>query len=106
MSNPATFYRWDGTDLVLTVRVQPGASRDAIVGPREGALAVRLTAPPIEGRANARLVKLLSKAFGVSQGQVELLHGERGRHKAIRIKCPRSLPADIPGPLPGDSGAG
>lgn len=100
------FYRWDGSDLVLTVRVQPGASRDAIVGPRKGALAVRLTSPPIEGRANAHLVKLLSKAFGVSQGQIELLRGERGRNKAIRIRCPRSLPPHIPGPLPGDTGTG
>jgi hypothetical protein len=68
------------------VRVQPRASRDAIAGEREGALALRLTAPPVEGQANAALARLLGKTLGVPPSAVRLVRGASGRDKLVRIE--------------------
>jgi len=90
------FYRWEGDSLTLSIRVQPRASRDEIVGPHGDSLKVRITAPPVDGRANAHLVKYLAKAFGVPRARVTLLGGESGRDKRLRIDAPSRLPACIP----------
>jgi len=88
------WYRWEGEALLLTLRVQPRASRDEIVGPHGESLKVRITAPPVEGKANAHLLKFLAKAFGVSRAAVELLGGESAREKRVRIVRPAKLPAE------------
>jgi uncharacterized protein (TIGR00251 family) len=77
--------REDGGGVTLRVRVQPRASRDAVGGRREGALLVRLTAPPVEGAANEALSRLLGQALGVPPSRVHLLRGERGRDKLVRV---------------------
>jgi uncharacterized protein (TIGR00251 family) len=69
----------------LKVHVQPRASRNEIVGWREGALAVRLTAPPVEGAANRACRDFLAEALGVKRGDVELVSGEKSREKRFRI---------------------
>jgi uncharacterized protein (TIGR00251 family) len=88
----AGWYVWEGEDLVLRLRVQPRASRDRIVGVLGDSLKVTLTAPPVEGKANAHLVKLLAKACKVPAGAVDLEAGEGGRDKRVRIHAPRALP--------------
>ena len=60
--------------ITLRVRVQPRASRDALGGEREGALVVRLTAPPVEGAANEALARFLGKALGVAPSAVHPHH--------------------------------
>lgn len=70
---------------MLRLRVQPRASRDAITGWRDDVLAVRVTAPPVEGAANAALAALLAAALRVPRAAVTLLRGERGRDKLVRI---------------------
>jgi len=87
------WYQWQGDDLLLWVRAQPRASRDALVGPYGDALKVQITAPPVEGKANEHLIRFLAKAFGVPRMQVELLSGESGRNKRFRISSPATLPA-------------
>jgi uncharacterized protein (TIGR00251 family) len=69
----------------LRVHVQPRASRNEVVGWREGALAVRLTAPPVEGAANTACRDFLARALGVRRGDVELVSGEKSREKRFRI---------------------
>ncbi|MGE0452499.1 MAG: DUF167 domain-containing protein [Vicinamibacteria bacterium] len=69
----------------FAVRVQPRASREAILGERDGALRVRLTAPPVEGAANDALRRLLAKALGTAPSAVEILRGEHGRDKQVRV---------------------
>lgn len=87
------WYRWREDVLELTLRVQPRASRDEIVGPHgEDALKVRITAPPVEGKANAHLLKYMAKAFGVPRGAVNLLSGDTGRDKRIAIHAPSRFP--------------
>ena len=71
--------------LTLRVRVQPRASRDVLGGEREGALVVRVTAPPLEGRANEALSRLLGKALGVAPSAVRVLRGESGRDKLVAV---------------------
>jgi uncharacterized protein (TIGR00251 family) len=89
------WYQWQGEDLVLQVHIQPRASKDELVGPHGNSLKVRITAPPVEGKANAHLIKFLAKTFGVAKSQVSLLSGETGRSKRLRIQGPRQLPAEI-----------
>jgi uncharacterized protein len=71
---------------LLRVRVQPRASRSRIVGWRaDGALSVRVAAPPVEGRANAEVSALLAEALRVRPSAITVEHGARGRDKLVRI---------------------
>ncbi|HEX8737815.1 MAG TPA: DUF167 domain-containing protein [Pyrinomonadaceae bacterium] len=71
--------------LVFTVRVVPRASKSEIVGSLDGALKIRLAAPPVDGAANEELIKLLSKTFGVSKSAIEILSGQTARTKQVKI---------------------
>ncbi len=84
--------RYDGDDLVLRLYIQPKASRDQIVGIHGEEVKVAITAPPIDGKANAYLTKYLAKQFKVAKSQVEIEKGELGRHKQIRIHSPSLVP--------------
>ncbi len=70
----------------FTVRVTPRASREAIAGVHDGALKVALTAPPVEGAANAALIALLAKALGVPKRAVRIASGETGRVKRVEVE--------------------
>lgn len=80
------------TDYVtLPIRAMPRASRDALDGVVEGALRVRLAAPPVEGAANKALVAFLAGVLGVPKRDIEIAVGEHGRRKLVRV---RGLTAD------------
>jgi uncharacterized protein (TIGR00251 family) len=70
---------------LVAVRVQPRASADAVIGEREGAIAIRLKAPPVDGQANAALLRFLARTLGVAPTAVELVRGATGRQKWIRV---------------------
>ena len=70
----------------LKVRVQPRASKNQIVGWMEDSLKVRLTAPPVEGEANAALVRFLAEYFGLSRQAVSLVIGSTSRQKVVQLK--------------------
>ena len=71
---------------LLRVRIQPRASRDQIVGWRaDGALSVRVVAPPVEGRANAALAALLATTLRLRPSAVTIAHGAKGRDKLVRV---------------------
>lgn len=89
------WYRWEGDDLLLNARVQPRSSRDGLAGIQGGRLKVRITAPPVEGKANAHLVRFLAGLFGVPKSRVHLVRGAGGRDKQMRIEAPRALPPGI-----------
>lgn len=72
----------------LAVRVTPGASADALTLPAAGAdpvLAVRVTAPALDGRANSAAIKLIAKGLGRPASSIALLRGEGSRHKLVDI---------------------
>jgi hypothetical protein len=77
--------RTTGDGLTLRVRVKPRASKDALSGEREGALVVRLTAPPVEGAANEALSRFLGKTLGVAPSAVRVVSGATSRHKVVRV---------------------
>jgi uncharacterized protein (TIGR00251 family) len=70
---------------MIRVRVQPGASRDEVIGWREGALRLRVTAPPLAGRANAAVVSLIARVAGLRPSAVSIAAGQRGRDKLVRV---------------------
>jgi len=70
----------------FSVRVQPRASADAIAGVHGNSLKIRLTAPPIDGAANERLVIFLSDIFAVPRRAVKILAGESSRSKIVEIE--------------------
>jgi uncharacterized protein (TIGR00251 family) len=89
---PASRGPWEAlaiTDRAGAVRfdvhVRPRSSRSAILGVREGALDVALTAPPADGAANAELVKLLARALDVRRGDVSIVAGASSRGKLIEV---------------------
>ena len=71
--------------MVFAVRVAPRASRDAIEGEHAGALKVRLTAPPVEGRANEALRRFLAEELDVPVSAVRIISGEASRTKRVSI---------------------
>ena len=71
----------------LTIRVVPRASRDEVIGfQADGALRVRLAAPPVEGRANEALVRFLAERLGVPRSRVSLVTGAASRTKIVAIE--------------------
>jgi len=89
----STWFQWRGENLILDVHVQPRASKDEIAGVHGGRLKVRITAPPLDGKANRHLIAFFAELFKVAKGDVVLLAGESGRDKRIEIKSPKHLPA-------------
>ncbi len=85
---------WHEEDLILSIRVQPRASREKIVGIVEGTIKIALTAPPVEGAANGALKRLLAKLLNVSQGAIQIIQGEHARNKVIRIHGIKRSDAD------------
>jgi uncharacterized protein (TIGR00251 family) len=90
-----SWYRWDGPDLVLEVRVQPRAKRDEFSATAGGRLKVRLAAPPVDGKANAALITFLAKAFAVPRSAVTLEKGIAARDKRLRVCEPRAVPLTL-----------
>ena len=74
-----------GGAITFKVRVVPRASKSAIVGRHDGALKVRIAAPPVEGAANRELMRLLSLSFGVPTRSVELISGHTTKTKFVRV---------------------
>jgi uncharacterized protein (TIGR00251 family) len=93
-----SWYRWDGKDLLLDLRVQPRASRDEFGEPLGNRLKLRLTAPPVEGKANAQLTRFLATAFGVTRSRVHVESGASSRNKRVRIQAPGRLPLGLQQP--------
>ena len=89
------WYRMDGADWVLECLLQPKASSDEFAGIQADRLKIRLTAPPVDGKANAHLQAFLAKAFGVAKRSVVLEAGELNRHKRVRIVSPAKIPPAI-----------
>lgn len=81
--------------LVIRLYIQPKASRDQIIGLHGDEIKVAITAPPVDGQANAHLVKFLAKQFKVAKSSITIEKGELGRHKQLRIIHPQQRPPVI-----------
>ena len=77
--------REENCDITFTVRVIPRSSRTEIVGEHDGVLKVKLASPPVDGAANAELVKLIAKKLGVPKSAVTIVSGETSKTKRLRV---------------------
>lgn len=86
------FYKWESDDLLLHLYVQPNAKQDELVGEYGDNLKIRITAPPVDNKANKYLIKFLAKTFAVPPSRIELIKGENQRTKKVKISKPIQLP--------------
>jgi len=88
LPDPLPCLRARGDGVLLLLSVVPNAKRTEIGGLHDGALRLRLAAPPIDGRANEALVAWIATSLGVPRRSVEVLRGESSRRKQVRIDVP------------------
>lgn len=93
----APWYHWKQDCVIIQIRLQPRARCDEIAEPQGERLKVRITAPPVEGKANAHLLKFLAHRFRVNKSQIRLLGGATSRDKRVSIENPVKL---LPGMEP------
>lgn len=72
-------------EISLKVYLQPRSSKNEIVGPYRDGIKVRVTAAPVQGKANEALLRLMAKEFGVPLSSIEIVRGHRSREKILRI---------------------
>jgi uncharacterized protein (TIGR00251 family) len=83
--------------LRLEVRIIPRASRDQVVGVSQGRLKLKLTAAPVDGKANAALVRFLADLFGVAKSHLSIVRGEKAREKTVVISPAPAMPVELQG---------
>ncbi len=89
------FYNLTAEVITLAITLVPKASKDEIVGIYGDELKITITAPPIDGKANAHLMKYLAKQFKTAKSNITLLRGETTRHKLIAIKNYQQIPKEL-----------
>ena len=80
-------------DEGVAVRLLPRGGRDAVVGERNGSVLIRVSSPPVDGRANEALIAFVAKTIGVPKSAVTIIRGETSRNKVIRVEG--HAPADV-----------
>jgi len=85
-SNLPPFLKLQGDGLLLSVKLQPRASANAIGEPLGAELRIKVTAPPVDAAANEALVQLLAERLDCPRGAVELVRGHTSRHKLVRLR--------------------
>lgn len=78
----------DSKTIELRITVLPRSSKNEIVEDQEGYLKIKLTAAPVKGQANAELIKILAKKYGVSKSRVEIIKGFNAKDKLVNIYLP------------------
>jgi uncharacterized protein (TIGR00251 family) len=81
-------YRWDGADLELLIRAQPGARRTEVQGVHAGAIKIKLNAKPVDGAANDALLAFLAETLQTPRRRCVLVSGQTSRQKRVRIEAP------------------
>ncbi|OGT72962.1 MAG: YggU family protein [Gammaproteobacteria bacterium RIFCSPLOWO2_02_FULL_57_10] len=94
-NNEENYYTWHARNLILNCRLQPKASEDGFAEISAGRIKIRITAPPIDGKANKHLIRFLARQFKVPQDNVTIMSGDNSRQKRIQITDPQCLPVDL-----------
>lgn len=71
--------------LILKIKVEPRSSKSEVVGPYGDALKVKLTSPPVEGKANKELIEVLAREFGISKKDVGIISGQASKIKTVKL---------------------
>jgi len=77
--------RATATGVEIDLLIAPRASRDAVVGEHDGRLKIALTAPPVDGEANAALIRFLARQTGLPKAAIRLVRGATGRRKTVAL---------------------
>jgi uncharacterized protein (TIGR00251 family) len=72
-------------EIILKVYLQPKSSKNEIVSPYRDGIKVKVTAPPVEGKANEALIRFLAREFRISPSCIEMIRGHHSREKTLRI---------------------
>ena len=75
----------NNNSLIIKIKVKPRSSISGIVGPYGDSLKVKLTSPPVEGKANQELIEVLAKEYGISKKNVEIVSGHNSKNKTVRL---------------------
>jgi uncharacterized protein (TIGR00251 family) len=70
----------------IRVRLRPRGKSDELIGVRDGVLQARVSAPPVDGKANQALCRLIAKRLGVAPSKVSVVRGEKARDKTVSVK--------------------
>ena len=89
------WYRWSGDDLVLRLHIQTRSNRNELGEFHNDRLKIRLTAPPVDGKANQMLITFLARQFGVAKNSVRIDSGESNRLKTVVVHSPAKLPPGL-----------
>ncbi len=79
------WYHWQGDALIVEVTLQPRARSDEIAGVHADRLKIRITAPPVDGKANKYLCHFLARKLGIAASSIRILRGETSRTKRLSI---------------------
>ena len=71
--------------VMLNIKLMPRARKTETVGMRDGRLLIRVTEPPVDGKANAALCRYLAKKLGVAQSSITVIHGKTAREKTVKV---------------------
>lgn len=82
-------------DIILKIYLQPKSSKNEIVGPYRDGIKIKLTAPPLEGKANEALIRFLAKELGISPSCIEIIKGHHSREKTLKILEAFTKPLDF-----------
>ena len=95
MAHGRTWFSWKGEDLVLHLHVQPRSNKDSFGEIHDHRLKLRLTAPPVDGKANQHLIAFLARQFGIPKSAVEITSGEGSRLKSVVLRRPARMPENL-----------
>ena len=91
----SAFYEWQKSALLLRVKIQPCANKDEFCDVIGNAIKLRITAAPVDGKANKHLMMFLASQFKVNKSAITLLNGKTSREKRFKIDSPEQLPGFI-----------
>jgi uncharacterized protein (TIGR00251 family) len=80
-----------GNEITIKIKVEPRSSKSGVMGRYGDSLKVKLTSPPVEGKANKELVEVLSKAFGIKKIDIEIISGKNSKNKLVKLAGVSSL---------------
>jgi uncharacterized protein (TIGR00251 family) len=78
-------------EITIKVYLHPKSSKNEIIGPYRDGIKVKVTAPPVKGKANEALIRFLAKELEISPSQIEILTGHHSREKTLRISNSNTL---------------
>lgn len=98
LKSHSTAYNWKQGTLEIALHLQPQAKHEGYDGCYGDKIKFRVAAPPVDGKANAKLIKLLAQTFSVPKSSVTIVRGQQSRDKVVQIQQPQKLPEWIASP--------